>query len=158
MLDATLESSTADRELVTTRLIRAPRELVFDAFTDPDHIASWWGPRGFTTTILEIDVRVGGCWRFIMHGPDGTDYPNRIDYLEIDRPRLIYYKHGSDGADDQSFHSRITFEEEDGGTRLTMRAILASREARDYVVENHNAVEGGKQTLDRLEAYLAGQA
>ena len=158
MITRTLEASTADREIVTTRLIKAPRELVFDAFTSREHVGEWWGPLGFRTTTSEMDVRPGGTWRFIMHGPDGTDYPNRIDYIEVVRPSLLSYAHGDDGKGDHSFHSTITFEEEAGGTRLTMKAVFPTAEGRRHVVENHNALEGGRQTIDRLEAFLAGGA
>lgn len=71
---------TADREIVITRVFDAPREQVFDAWTDSEHVSQWWGPNGFTTTTHEMDVRPGGVWRFIMHGPDGVDYKNRIVY------------------------------------------------------------------------------
>ncbi len=68
-----------DREIVLTRRIKAPRELVWEAYTKPEHVMQWYGPNGFTLTIHEMDVRVGGVWRFMMHGPDGTDYPNPIE-------------------------------------------------------------------------------
>ncbi len=77
---------TADREIVITRLIAAPPELVFEAWTDPEHLAAWWGPDGFTTTTTALDMRPGGVWRFVMHGPDGRDYENRITFEEIVRP------------------------------------------------------------------------
>ena len=82
---------TAGREIVITRLIAAPPELVFDAWTDPKQIGRWWGPNGFTTTTHSMDVRPGGVWRFVMHGPDGRDYQNKIVYREVKRPeRLVY--------------------------------------------------------------------
>jgi uncharacterized protein YndB with AHSA1/START domain len=68
------------RTIVTTRVFDAPRELVFEAWTNPKHLVQWWGPHGFTTTIRAIDARPGGVWRFVMHGPDGVDYENRIVY------------------------------------------------------------------------------
>ena len=70
--------SSARREIITTRVLDAPRELVWKAWTDPKHVAEWWGPNGFTNTIHEMDVRPDGVWRFIMHGPDGVDYKNEI--------------------------------------------------------------------------------
>ena len=78
----TTPGAPADRTIVTTRVIDAPRALVFKAWTDPAHIAEWWGPDGFTTTIREMDVRLGGAWRFMMHGPDGVDYPRRRSKCE----------------------------------------------------------------------------
>jgi uncharacterized protein YndB with AHSA1/START domain len=84
-------TEAADRELVFTRVYDAPRELVFEAWTDPKHLTQWWGPNGFTTTIHEMDVRPGGVWRLVMHGPDGKDYNNRIAFLEVVKPeRLVY--------------------------------------------------------------------
>ena len=76
-----------------TRVFNAPRKMVFDAWTDPRQVAQWWGPRGFTTTISEMDVRPGGVWRLVMHGPDGTDYKNKVVYLEVAKPERLVYKH-----------------------------------------------------------------
>ena len=86
------------RTIVTTRVFDAPRELAFEAWTNPKHLVQWWGPNGFTTTIRAIDVRPGGIWRFVMHGPDGVDYENRIVYNEIVKPERLVYSHG--GGDD----------------------------------------------------------
>ncbi len=149
-------SPTADGEIVISRLIDAPRELVFDAWTDPKHIGEWFGPDGFTITTHEMDVRPGGVWRFVMHGPDGVDYPNRIAYTEISRPELIAYDHDDD--DDPpatSFKARVTFVERDGKTELTMHSLFPTAAERARVVEEHGAIEGGHQTLGRLEAYLS---
>src|SRR5207248_2469506 len=85
-----------DREIVATRIFDAPRELVFKVWTDPKHIGNWWGPKGFATTTFSMDVRPGGVWRFVMHGPDGRDYENKITYLEVVAPERIVYKHGGD--------------------------------------------------------------
>ncbi|MBW3628767.1 MAG: SRPBCC domain-containing protein, partial [Gemmatimonadetes bacterium] len=101
---------TSDREIVMTRVFDAPRELVFDAWTDPAHVAEWYGPNGFSLTVHEMDVRPGGTWRFIMHGPDGTDYPNRIVYREVVRPERLEYDHGGDQDDDPArFQVTVTF-------------------------------------------------
>jgi uncharacterized protein YndB with AHSA1/START domain len=144
------------RTIVTTRVFDAPRELVFKAWTDPTHLVQWWGPNGFTTTVHAIDVRPGGVWRFIMHGPDGRDYENRIVYDEIVAPERITYRHG--GADDVepvAFHTTVTFEDIGGKTRLTMRAIFPLAAKRDRVVKEYGAIEGAKQTLGRLAEHLA---
>ena len=149
-------AGTADREIVTTRVFDAPRELVFEAWTRPDHVARWWGPRGFTTTTSEMDVRPGGVWRFVMHGPDGTDYKNKIVFVEVVRPERLAYKHsGEDETEDVRFYTTVTFADEGGKTRLTMRAVFETAAARDHAVEKYGAVEGGKQTLERLGEYLA---
>jgi uncharacterized protein YndB with AHSA1/START domain len=146
-----VKSTTSDREIVTTRLYDAPRELVFSAWADPLRISQWWGPRGFKTTTHSMDFRPDGEWRFVMHGPDGTDYKNRIVYVEINRPEKIAYRHG--GEDEHAyvqFTSTVTFTEEQGKTRVTLRALFETAEARNFVAEKHGAVEGAKQTLERL--------
>ena len=148
------DASVAERSIVTTRVFDAPRELVFKAWTDPAHISEWWGPDGFTTITLEIDVRLGGAWRFIMHGPDGVDYPNRIVYTEIVPPERLAYDHGDD-SDAPGFHTTVTFVEENGKTTLAMEALFATAAEREHVVREFGAVEGGKQTLRRLAEYLA---
>ncbi|MBS1911349.1 MAG: SRPBCC family protein [Bacteroidetes bacterium] len=148
------DQGTSDREIVISRFINAPRVSVFRAWTDPDHIGQWWGPRGFTTTTHAMDVRPGGIWRFTMHGPDGVDWGNRIDYIEVVEPERLVYMHGSDGSDDQPpFHVTVTFVEEETGTRLTMRSLFVNPAERERVVA-FGAVQGGNQTLDRLEEYL----
>jgi uncharacterized protein YndB with AHSA1/START domain len=88
-LEEAKATAAADREIVAKRLFHAPRELVFKMWTSRKHISNWWGSRGFTTTTHEMDVRPGGTWRFIMHGPDGRDYPKEIVYREIVKPERI---------------------------------------------------------------------
>ena len=144
---------SAGREIVITRVLDAPRERVFEAWTDPEQIGHWWGPTGFTATIHEMDVRPGGIWRFIMHGPDGVDWPNRVDYLEVVRPDRLVYDHGNGG--EPQFHVTVTFADEGGRTRLTMRSVFPTAAAREYVVREVKAIEGGNQTVDRLAQYLA---
>ncbi len=145
-------ADTTDREIVATRVFDAPRELVWDAFTRPEHIAQWWGPRGFTNTSHAMDVRPGGRWTFIMHGPDGVDYDNEIDYVEVIRPERLVYVHGPQPR----FDVTVTFEEDGPRTRLTMRSVFESAALRQQVVDEYGAVEGMHQTLDRLGEFLAG--
>jgi uncharacterized protein YndB with AHSA1/START domain len=145
--------AVADRQITIDRLVAAPRALVFKAWTDPDHIGLWWGPDGFTTTTKTMDVRPGGAWRFTMHGPDGTDYPNLIEYTEVTPPERIAFVHSDDGGG-MTFHSEVTFTEEPGGTRVKLSNIFATKADRDMVVREHNAIEGGKQTLARMAAYI----
>lgn len=146
---------TADREIVITRLINAPRNLVWEAWTNPEHIKHWWGPDGFTNTIHEMEVKPGGIMRFMMHGPNGMDFPNKIVFKEVEKPSRLFYSHGSDDDNDPGmFETMVTFEEKNGKTLLTMRAIFASAEERDKVVKEHGALEGGNQTVTRLEAFL----
>jgi len=127
---------------------------VFQVWTDPEHVGSWWGPQGFTTTIHEMDVRQGGVWRFTMHGPDGVNYPNKIVYLEIKKPQRLVYDHGDDGQRGY-FRVTVTFDEEGNQTRLTMRSLFATAAERDEVVTRYRAIEGGNQTLDRFAEQLA---
>ena len=133
------------------RIFDAPRELVFEVWTQPQHIAKWWGPNGFTNTTQQMDVRPGGIWESIMHGPDGTDYKNTIVYDEVTPPERLVYTHSSGPW----FKGTITFEDCGNQTRLTMQTVFESPEQRDRTIKAVNAVEGGKQTLGRLADYLA---
>jgi uncharacterized protein YndB with AHSA1/START domain len=148
-------NDTRSRELVVSRLINAPRELVYQAWTDPKHVNNWWGPSGFTNTTLEMNVKPGGVWRFIMHGPNGVDYPNRIVFEEVVKPERLVYTHSDDIDDDpERFHVIVTFEKQGNKTLLTMKTLFKSAEQLQKVVKEHGALEGASQTLDRLEAYL----
>jgi uncharacterized protein YndB with AHSA1/START domain len=156
-----VENEFADRELVISRIINAPRELVWQAMTDPQHVVHWWGPRGFSTTIEEMDFRVGGVWKHVMHGPDGADYPNRSVFREIVKPERIAYSHGGhkEGGPGVRFESTWTFDALDGNTtKVTIRMVFPSAEERDRVVKEFGAKEGGEQTLDRLAEHLPGMA
>lgn len=158
MEPTTNNTATSDREIVLTRVFDAPRSLVFEAWTNPEHLIEWWGPRGFTNTFHQADVRVGGEWRFTMHGPDGTDYENLIVYEEISPLDCIAYRHGSDGADaSPDMDVVVTFEEVGDRTRVELRIVVPSREDRDNLL-NFGAVEGGQQTLDRLQDKLIRMA
>jgi uncharacterized protein YndB with AHSA1/START domain len=151
-------ADTSDREIVIRRTLRAPRERVFDAFTDPAHVGTWWGPHGYAIKTAAMDVRAGGSWRFEMTGPDGTLWPNVIDYVEVTRPERLVYKHGSGSDAEPGFDVRITFEDGgDGTTLLTMQSIFASPEALAEV-KKYGAEELGNQTVDKLAAYLESKA
>ena len=147
---------TIDGHVMTgTRHYDAPRERVWQAWTDPDHITNWWGPHGFSTTTHAMDMRPGGDWRFTMHGPDGTDYPNLVTYEEVQPPERLAYAHrGTDGESPVAFRVVVTFDEENGGTRLTMRMELASPEECERLCRERGALEGLENTLDRLAAAL----
>ena len=145
-----------DREIVISRVFDAPRDVVFSAWTDPEQVAQWWGPDGFSTTTHEMDVRPGGVWRFIMHGPDGVDYKNRIVFREVTPRERLVYVHDDDGEGASGeFVATVTFVDVGGKTELTMRSQFASKAERDRVVEEFGAIEGGKQTLARLAEHLA---
>ncbi len=151
-------TSTADREIRITRIFDAPRDLVFRMWTDPEHVIHWWGPKGFTNTFETMDVRPGGIWKFIMHGPDGTDYPNLIVFLEVVRPEKLVYKHGSDMKDHPGdFHVTVLFSEQNGKTILDMTMLFNTAQQRNETVEKYGAIEGLNQTMDRLVEYLAKQ-
>ncbi len=144
-------AATANRQIVVTRVFNAPRELVFTAWTDPKHVAQWWGPNGFTITVHEMDVRPGGVWRFVMHGPDGTDFPNKIAFVEITPPERLVLSHVSA----PQFRMTATFAEQCGKTRLTVRMLFETAEERDRTVKQFGADEGLKQTIGRLEERVA---
>ena len=149
------EPATADREILISRVIDAPRELVFEAFTEVRHLSRWWGPEGFTTTTQSFEFRVGGEWAFVMHGPDGTDYPEWITWTEIAPPERITLRHGEFRDDPNAFESVLSFELDGAGTRIEMRTLFPTRELRDEAVEKYHAIEGGQQTLSNLAAYVA---
>jgi len=146
-----------EREIVLSRVINAPRERVFAAWTDPDQIRQWFGPAGFKTETLECDIRPGGRWRFIYTGPDGTTWDNRMVFLRIEAPHLIETEHGSDKDNDPGrFHVIVTFDEQSNGkTVLTMRQLHPTAEQRDAGI-GFGAVEFGYQTLDKLARHVGG--
>jgi uncharacterized protein YndB with AHSA1/START domain len=145
-------ANVAEREITDTRVINAPRELVWKVFTEPVHVVQWWGPDGFTNTTKSMDVRVGGEWIHTMHGPDGKDYPNHIVYRELVEPELLVYDHIS------APHHRttVTFDDlGDGRTKLTFTMIFDTTEKKRWTMDTFKADVGLKQTLGRLEDYLA---
>ncbi len=148
--------ATADQEIVITRVINAPRERVWEAWTDPQQVVKWWGPKGFTTTIHMMDVRVGGVWSHTMHGPDGSDYPNYSTFTEVVKPERISFSHGGKKTGDPGvqFESTWTFEALGNKTQVTIRMVFGSAEERDRVVRQFGAIEGGNQTLGKLEEYV----
>jgi len=150
--NATATAATDEaRAISATRVFDAPPDLVFEMWTDPKHLANWWGPRGFSITTNEFAFKPGGVWRFIMHGPDGTDYPNKIVWREIVRPQRIAYSHVSGPP----FEASATFTERNGKTEMTMRGTFESAELRDKVAKQFGAVEGMQQTMDRLGEEVA---
>jgi uncharacterized protein YndB with AHSA1/START domain len=149
-------AAPADRSIVLTRDYDAPRALVFRAWTDPEQIDRWWGPDGYATTTHEMDVRPGGVWRFNMRAPDGTDYRDWVEYIEVVEPERLVYHHGSevDGKMSGAFHVTVTFVERDGKTTVTMSSLFATAEEREATVA-FGAVELGYQTLARLADHLS---
>src|SRR5882757_4374029 len=150
---------SSDREIVITRDFHAPRELVWEAMTKPEHVVNWWGPRGFTTTNEVMDFRVGGAWKHVMHGPDGVNYPNEKVFKEIVKPEKIVFSHGGRRKDGSSLDAVATWTFDEIGkntTRVTLRMVFLSAAERERVVTEFGAIEGGKQTLMRLGEFLAG--
>lgn len=157
-MDIAETTRLADREILASRLLDAPRDLVWSAWTDVRHLEQWWGPFGFTTTTRGVEIRPGGEWRFVMHGPDGTDYENRITFLEVEAPTRLVYKHGGEGETESiHFDVQVDFADEGGKTRLTMRMRFPSNAARDFVIEKHGAFEGLKECMERLRDHVAMQ-
>ena len=151
---APTQSATADREIVISRVIGAPRELVFEAFTEVRHLSRWWGPEGFTTTTRAFEFRVGGEWVFVMHGPDGTDFTEWITWTDITPPERIALRHGEFRGDPNAFESVLTFESYGTATRIEMGTVFPTKGLRDEAVEKYHAIEGGQQTLSNLAAYV----
>jgi len=145
-------------QIITTRLIAAPRELIWKVITTPEHLQHFWGPDGFTNSYKQFDLKVGGQALFTMHGPDGTDYPNRFIFLTIDPPHLLRFEHdnGGEGPVDHKFTGEIELTEEAGKTRIELRLIEKDMAARDMIAQF--ALEGGRQNLDRLAAFVAPMA
>lgn len=143
-------NDAADREVVTMRVVDAPRQQVFEAWIDPGQVARWWGPDGFTTTIQEMDARPGGVWRSVMHGPDGIDYQNKSVFDEITKPERRVYSHVSGPV----FRMTVTFDEDGGKTTVTMRMLFETAVARDKAVKVFGIVEGRKQTLAGLGEHV----
>jgi len=140
----------ADREVVTTRVFDVPPERMFRAFSDPKQLALWWGPSGFTNTITKFDFRPGGAWHLTMHGPDGTDYHNESEFVEIEEPKRIVYTHLRPM---HRFRMSIDCDDIAGGrTRLTWRMLFDTAAECERVKKF--VVPANEQNFDRLAAHL----
>ena len=144
------ESSTADRELVITRTLNAPVDLVWEVWTNPEHITNWWGPDGFTNTIHVMDVRPGGEWDLVMHGPDGTDYKNKSVFREIVKNKKIVYEHISA----PKFVATVEFEAQGDETLIRWSMLFRTAEEFIQTVKTFKADEGQKQNIEKLNAFL----
>jgi uncharacterized protein YndB with AHSA1/START domain len=143
-------NSTKDRELRLSRLLDAPIKLVWEVWTNPGHIAKWWGPNGFSNTISTMEVKPGGAWNLVMHGPDGTDYDNKSIFREIIPFKKIVYEHISW----PKILATIEFEEQGNKTLLNWHMLFESHEEFMKVVKLHRADEGLKQNVEKLIVYL----
>ncbi len=148
-------TDTNDTTVTVRRTFAAPRERVWEAFTDPAQVDQWWGPDGFDTTTDEMTVKPGGVWRFVMVGPDGEEYQNRVEYDAVEEPARLVYAHGSPD-DPEQFRVTIALGDvENGGTELVMVMRFPTAVDLDEAID-HGADEGAKQTLGRLADHLAG--
>lgn len=146
-----MESNTKDREISISRTFNAPIDVVWEAWTTPEHIAQWWGPNGFTNTITKMDMQPGGEWLLVMHGPDGTDYKNKSVFREIIPHKKIVFDHVA-----PNFTATIEFEAEGEKTLLKWHMLFESVELFIQVVKTFKADEGLKQNVEKLQAYLIG--
>lgn len=147
-----MTSGPADPDIVSSRVFDAPRETVFRAFTDADRLARWWGPKGFTNTFHEFDPRPGGAWRFVMHGPDGTEYQMVKDFVELvplERIAIL----NVDPV--HQFLMTMDFADESGGTRITWRMRFDSPDEAERV--RSFVVQANEENFDRLQELLAGE-
>lgn len=141
-----------ERELLLQREIPFPRELVWKAMIEPEHMKQWWGPDGFRIEGVTMDLRIGGAWTFVMVGPDGTRYPNHSVFTEITPLSRLVFDHGD--GERVWFEATIDLQDMGSGTLITLRQLYPSRESRDEVVNKYGAIEGGNQHLAKLEAYV----
>jgi uncharacterized protein YndB with AHSA1/START domain len=153
--DSSRTDRPSDREVVFSRLVDAPRELVWEIWSDPRHLHEWYGPAGYTTTTHEFSFVPGGVWRFVMHAPDGTDNPNRVVFREVDPPSRLVYENGwgLPGAP-LDFTVVVTFAPVGRQTRLSIHMTFRDAEALRTAVERYGVLEGGTQTLERLARYM----
>jgi uncharacterized protein YndB with AHSA1/START domain len=150
-------SLPSDREVVMTRVFDAPRELVFKAYTDPELIPHWWGPRILTTTIEKQDLHPGGTWRFVQTDPEGNVYGFHGEYQEVDPPARLVSTFEFEGMPGHVLVETITFEEENGKTKLTSHALFANAEDRNGMIES-GMESGAHEGMDRLAELLETMA
>lgn len=143
----------SEREIRLQRAFNAPRALVFEAATKPEHVSQWWGPRGTSLSLCEIDLRVGGKWRFVIAGPNGDDVDFYGVYREIDAPERIVHTEIFAPYPDTEAIVTVTFDEEEGVTTITSTSLYPTEEIRDMVVAS--GMEGGaRETYERLAELL----
>lgn len=144
---------SAAHEIKITRLYKAPLTAVWNAWTDPVEAAQWWGPRGFTITTHSKDLRAGGIWHYTMHGPDGTDFPNKTLYHDVIPFEKLVYDHGGNDQQAPLFRVTVLFSEKDGATEMDMTMALPSAQA---LAATQKIIKdaGGNATWDRLAEYL----
>ena len=147
-----METKTADREILVTRVIDAPRELVFAAFTEREHAEQWWIPNG---TTHEWNGQPGGFWRYSQPGPGGAEYSFKVKFIEMDKPSRFVYDYGTDAEDaPEPVRTTVTFEDQDGKTKVTLQLLFATTVELENAMK-YGAAKGAKLALDNLANYLA---
>lgn len=146
-------TTPTDREIVMTRVFDAPRELVFEALSKPEHLQQWWGPRGFTMPVCELDFRPGGAYRFVQRDPDGAEYAFRGEFREIVPPERISWTFEFEGMPGNISVDTLTLTEEDGRTTLTSTSVFDSVEQRDGMLQS-GMETGAAESYDRLAELL----
>lgn len=148
-MSETIISTTPDCEIVTTRTVHAPINVVFEAWANPDHLKNWWGPAGFTNTFLEFDFRPGGKWKFIMHGPDKGNYNNECEFLIIDRPHCIAWKRFS-----KPLFQVVFYFEQAGEKQTTIIFKMLFDTAAECSKLKPFVLDKNEENFDRLEQEL----
>ena len=150
-------TTPSDREVVMTRVFDAPRRLVFDALTRPDLLRRWYGPRGWSLVLCEVDLRVGGSWRFVSRRPDGREIGQHGVYREIRSPeRLVNTESWEDWNPGELLATAVLVEQE-GRTTLTNTLLFPSQEVRDALIKS-GMTSGAAETYDKLAECLASLA
>lgn len=139
-----------NREMRMTRTFKAPIDLMWEVWTNPEHIVNWWGPNGFTNTIHKMEFEEGGEWKLTMHGPDGTDFANKSIFKEIIPFKKIVFEHFN-----PHFITTVLFEAKGEETEIDWSLLFDTAEMRETIIKAHKADEGQKQNLDKLEQYLS---
>lgn len=148
-----MAAKSSSNEIRLTRVYEAPVRAVWDAWTIPEQVEKWWGPRGFTLTTHSKDLRAGGSWRYTMHGPDGVDYPNVTTYHVVEPYKKLVYDHGATDESPALFRVTVTFTEDGGRTTMEMISTLPSPEAAREMAKFIRQA-GGNATWDRLAEHL----
>ncbi|WP_316636444.1 SRPBCC domain-containing protein [uncultured Flavobacterium sp.] len=146
------KNNTTNRAMHVSRLLNAPIDLIWEVWTNPEHIANWWGPNGFTTTIQTMDLKPEGEWRLTMYGPDGKTYLNRSTFVEIAPFKKIVFQHYN-----PNYLATITFEAKENKILLDWTGVFETDELYETVVKAFKADEGLIQNVDKLETYLKAQ-
>jgi uncharacterized protein YndB with AHSA1/START domain len=149
-----MSAKNKSNKIEITRIYDAPVKIVWDAWVDPDQVAKWWGPRGFTLTTKSKDVRTGGTWLYTMHGPDGTDYPNKTTFLEVIKHSRLVYDHGASETTPPLFRVTVNFTETKGKTKMEMSMAFETPEVAEQMGK-FIKIAGGNSTWDRLAEFLA---